>query len=134
MEPDHLKGEGLHPIIGWIPEGDRQIDLPKWHGLLSRHNVMERRSSGWMRDRLMPMASSISAYMILRPLPPSISTLVSHFVPMIGSTTSEYLPDCGTLSEWSVRSKVTANSDHRRKEGRPAQPYRPRDMQASGDA
>ena len=45
MEPDHLGGEGLHPIIGWIPKGDRQIDLPGWHGLLSRHYVVERRPS-----------------------------------------------------------------------------------------
>ena len=45
MEPNHLKGEGLHPIVGWVPEGDGQIDLPKWHGLLSRHDVMERRPS-----------------------------------------------------------------------------------------
>ena len=44
MEPDHLEGKGLHPIIGWILEGDGQIDLPKWHGLLSRHDAMERRS------------------------------------------------------------------------------------------
>ena len=29
MEPDHLEGEGLRPIIGRIPKGDRQIDLPK---------------------------------------------------------------------------------------------------------
>ena len=45
VEPDHLKGKGLYPIIGWIPKGDGQIDLPKWHGLLSRHDVMERHSS-----------------------------------------------------------------------------------------
>ena len=45
MEPNHLEGEDLRPIIGWIPEGDGQIDLAKWHGLLSRHDAMERRSS-----------------------------------------------------------------------------------------
>ena len=44
MEPDHLEGKGLRPIIGRIPKGDRQIDLPKWHGLLSRHDAVERRS------------------------------------------------------------------------------------------
>ena len=44
MEPNHLEGKGLHPIIGRIPEGNGQIDLPKWHGLLSRHDVVERRS------------------------------------------------------------------------------------------
>ena len=32
MEPDHLEGKGLRPIIGWIPEGDRQIDLPVTFG------------------------------------------------------------------------------------------------------
>ena len=35
VEPDHLEGKGLHPIIGRIPEGDGQIDLPKWYDLLS---------------------------------------------------------------------------------------------------
>ena len=43
MEPDHLKGKGLRPIIDWILEGDRKIDLPKWHNLLSRHDAVERR-------------------------------------------------------------------------------------------
>ena len=43
MEPNHFKGEGLHPIVGCTPKGDRKIDLPKWHGLLSRHDAMERR-------------------------------------------------------------------------------------------
>ena len=42
MEPDHLKGEGLRPIIRRIPKGDGHIDLPKWHDLLSRHDVVER--------------------------------------------------------------------------------------------
>ena len=38
-EPDYLEGEGLCPIVGRIPKGDGQIDLPKWHGLLSRHDA-----------------------------------------------------------------------------------------------
>ena len=42
VEPNHFEGEGLHPIGGWTPKGDGQIDLPKWHGLLSRHDAMER--------------------------------------------------------------------------------------------
>ena len=87
VEPDHLEGKGLCPIIGRI------------------------------RNRLKPMVLSISAYMMLRPLPPSISTLVSRFVPTIGLTISGYLPSYGTLSGWSVRSKVMADSDHRRKVG-----------------
>ena len=72
---------------------------------------------GQMHTRWLPMASNVSAYMMLRLLPPSISTLVSHFVPMIGSTMSGYHPSYGMLSEWSVRSKVMADSDHWRKEG-----------------
>ena len=32
IEPDHLKGKGLHPIIGWILEGDGQINLPVTFG------------------------------------------------------------------------------------------------------
>ena len=42
VEPDHLEGKGLRPIIGWILEDDGQINLPKWHGLLSRYDVVER--------------------------------------------------------------------------------------------
>ena len=42
VEPDHLEGKGFCPIIDQILEGDGQIDLPKWHDLLSRHNAMER--------------------------------------------------------------------------------------------
>ena len=45
-EPDHLEGEGFYPIIGWISEGNGQIDLPKWHGLLSGHDTVER-CSDW---------------------------------------------------------------------------------------
>ena len=41
-EPNHLEGEGFRPIIELIPEGNGQIDLPKWHGLLSRHDAVER--------------------------------------------------------------------------------------------
>ena len=41
---DDLEDKGLCPIIGWIPKGDGQIDLPKWHGLLSRHDAVERHS------------------------------------------------------------------------------------------
>ena len=65
-------------------------------------DAMERCPGRWMHDRSMPIASSALAYMMLRPLPPSISTLVSRFVPMIGSTTSGYFPGCGTFSGWLV--------------------------------
>ena len=58
-EPDHLEGEGFCPIIGWIPEGNGQIDLPKWHGLLSGHDAMER-CSGWAE------AGSVDAHFIER--------------------------------------------------------------------
>ena len=44
MEPNHFKGEGLRLIVGWTPKGDGQIDLPKWHSLLSRHDDVEGRS------------------------------------------------------------------------------------------
>ena len=44
IEPNQLEGEGLRPSIRWILEGDGQINLPKWHGLLSRHDAMERSS------------------------------------------------------------------------------------------
>ena len=50
VEPNHFKGEGLHPIVGQTPEGDGQIKLAKWQDLLSRHDAMERRSS-WSNAR-----------------------------------------------------------------------------------
>ena len=46
MEPNHLEGEGLSPIIELIPKGNRQINLPEWHRLLPGHDAVERRS-GW---------------------------------------------------------------------------------------
>ena len=42
-EPNYLEGEGLCPIVGWIPEGDGQVDLPDWYGLLSQHDAVEKR-------------------------------------------------------------------------------------------
>ena len=45
-EPNHLEGEGFIPIIKMIPKGNGQIDLPEWHGLLLRHDAMER-CLGW---------------------------------------------------------------------------------------
>ena len=36
VEPNHFEGEGLRPIVGWSLEGDGQVNLSKWHGLLSR--------------------------------------------------------------------------------------------------
>ena len=45
-EPNHLEGEGFSPVIELIPKGNGQIDLPEWHGLLPRHDAVERRS-GW---------------------------------------------------------------------------------------
>ena len=46
MESDHLEGNGLRPVIGRIPEGDGQIDLPERRGLLSTHDAVERHP-GW---------------------------------------------------------------------------------------
>ena len=50
-EPNLLEGESLSPVIELIPKGDGQIDLPEWHGLLPRHDAMER-CSGWAEARL----------------------------------------------------------------------------------
>lgn len=69
-------------------------------------------SVGRRRARTMPMALSVLAYMMLRPLPSSISTLENCFVPMIGSIRSGYHPGYGMLSRWSVQSKVMVDSDH----------------------
>ena len=45
-EPHYVEGEGLSLVIGPIPKSDRQVDLPQWHGLLTRYDAMERRSDG----------------------------------------------------------------------------------------
>ena len=58
-EPNRLEGEGFSPVIELIPEGNGQIDLPKWHGLLLRHDAMERCSS-WVE------ACSVDAHLIER--------------------------------------------------------------------
>ena len=65
----------------------------------------------------MPISSSVFAYMMLRPLPLSISTLVSRFGPTIESTISGYLPRYRMVSRWLVQSKVIADSNHQRKGG-----------------
>jgi hypothetical protein len=60
----------------------------------------------------MPKPSNVSTYMMLRPLPPSISTLVRLFDPTIGSMMRGYILGCGITSGWSWRSKTIENSDH----------------------
>ena len=62
VEPNHLEGKGLRPIIDWIPEGDGQINLPKWHSLLSRYDAMER-CPGWS-DSLSVDAHDIERFSI----------------------------------------------------------------------
>ena len=115
MEPDHLEGKRLHPVIGQIPEGDGQIDLPKWHGLLSRQDAMERcfgRSDARSID-----AHGVECLCVhdVEAAAPSISTLVSRFMLTIGSITSGYLLGCVTLSGWLDRSKVMGDTNHLRK-------------------
>jgi hypothetical protein len=46
-------------------------------------------------SKLIPMSSKVLAYMILRLLPPSMSTLEKRVLPMMGSTTSGYCPGFG---------------------------------------
>ena len=41
-EPNHLEGEGFSPVIELIPKGNGQINLLEWHGLLPRHDAVER--------------------------------------------------------------------------------------------
>jgi len=102
VEPDHLEGKGLLPIIGWIPKGDEQIDLPERHGLLSRHDVVERRLSR-------PDARPVDAHSIERLSVHDVEAAVSihqhlgeRFMPTIRSTMSRYLPSYGMLSRWLV--------------------------------
>ena len=117
VEPHHFESEGLRPVVGRTPKVMGRSICPSGMACFPGMIPWKGTPVGRMRARSMPIASSVSAYMMLRPLPPSISTLVSYFVLTIGLTTSRYLPGCGTLSRWLVQSKVMANSDHRRKAG-----------------
>lgn len=68
--------------VGGVLEGDEQSDLPEWVGLVAWNDTELRRNA----ERVIPKPSKISMYMMLGLLLSSISTLVSHFEPMIGST------------------------------------------------
>jgi hypothetical protein len=72
---------------------------------------------GRIAERGMPKPSKVLMYMMLRPLPPSINTLVRRFDPTIGSTVRGYILGCGIMSGWSWWSKIIENSDHRRYRG-----------------
>ena len=93
-EPNHLEGEGFRPIIEWIPEGNGQIDLPKWHGLLSGHDAVKR-CSGWAE------ACPVDAHLVehLGVHDVEAATSIHQCFGAIGSTTSGYVPSCETLSE-----------------------------------
>ena len=84
-KPHHLKSEYILAEVSCRAEADRQIDLAEGLNSLPRRNAMEWRLAGAM---------------ILRLLPPSMSTLEKRVLPMMGSTMSGYRPvirpDCGT--------------------------------------
>ena len=117
VEPDHLKGKGLRPIIDWILEGDRKIDLPKWHDLLSRHDAVVRHPGR-------PDARSVKAHGIERFSVHDVEAAASihqHLGESLRANDrvdhERISPWLWMLSEWSFRSKVMADSDHRRKIG-----------------
>jgi hypothetical protein len=58
-------------------------------------------------ERAMPKPSKVSTYMMLRPLPPSISILVRRFDPTIDSMMREYVPGCGITSGWSCGRRLS---------------------------
>ena len=47
-EPNHLEGEGLSLVIELVPKGNGLVNLPEWHGLLLRHDAVQR-CSGWAK-------------------------------------------------------------------------------------
>jgi hypothetical protein len=97
MEPNHLEGQAIHPIIGWSPKGNGQVDLPK--GLTCFLSTMPWKGFGWS-DAQPAHAHGLKRLNVhdVEDMPPSISTLVSRFRSMIGLTMSEYLPSYRMLS------------------------------------
>ena len=105
-EPNHLKGESFSPIIELIPKGNGHIDLPERYGLFPRHDAVER-CSGWAE------ACPVDAHLVER--------LCVHDVEATASVHQYFgeslQADISLGAGWSVRSKVMADSDHRRKGG-----------------
>ena len=100
-----------------MPEGDGQVDLPKWHGLLSRHDDVERRP-----DQL--DARSVDAHGIERFSVHDVEAAASIHLHLGEPLRADDWVDHDRVSSrlrdaflWSVRSKVMADSHHRRKEG-----------------
>ena len=117
VEPDHLEGKGLCPVIGRIPKGDGQIDLPKWHGLFSWHDAVERCLG-------QPDACSVDTHGVKSFSIHDVEAATSIHQYFGESLWADDWADhkrisfrVWTVSRWSVRSKVMVDSDHRMKGG-----------------
>ena len=88
LEPHHLEGEYLLAEVGCCAEAHGQIDLAEGLDPLPRRDAVEWRLAGRSLSNPIPMSSKVGAYMMLRLLPPSMSTLEKRVLPMMGSTTS----------------------------------------------
>jgi hypothetical protein len=88
-EPHHLKGESSLTEIVWRTEPNRQIDLPKGLDALARLDAVGV-VLGCSWSNPIPISRRVCTYMMLRLLPPSISTLENRELPMTGPTTSGY--------------------------------------------
>jgi hypothetical protein len=97
-EVDHLKGESFGAVVACVSECDRQSNLPEGDELLARDHFVEW---AWAVLDLSWVSTSplkVSRYMRLRPLPPSMRTLVRWVVPTSGSTMRGNLCGFRTLS------------------------------------
>jgi hypothetical protein len=97
VESNHLEGEGLRHVVGRIPKSDGQVDLPERCFLFPGMTPWKDAAVDRISDRSTPMVSRVLVYMMLKPLPLPISTVVRHFVLTIRSTTSGHLLGCGML-------------------------------------
>jgi hypothetical protein len=117
MKSNHLEGEGLHPIVDWIPECYGLVDLPMRYCLLPLHDAME-----WHSGR--PNARPVDAH--------GIQVLGVHDVEATAPV-HQYLGEALHAEDWVDHERappwlrnaaqlvgsveMMANSDHRRNAG-----------------
>ena len=95
-EPDHLEGKDFLAVVGGGAKADGKVDAPEGSRALPGTMPWKGAASPRSLDRSISKSSRVLAYRILRLLPPSINTLESRVLPMMGSTTSGYCPGFGT--------------------------------------
>lgn len=95
-EIHHLELQPLGTKVGGFAECDMQSDSFERVGLAAGHDVMEWSELRCSVERAIAKPSKVLMYMMLRPLPPSMSSLERHFEPIISSTTRGRSRDAGS--------------------------------------